>query len=120
MSSDGISESDISNGSDSILCSSYDSQSPEGEGKDCSKVSKLKQTFDMESVSSSPAIANVILMSIMKKHHLTYVCQADILNAYYRPSSAIPSSVYVLNQYFVELKMDCGYAPLLWCTQRNL
>ena len=62
----------------------------------------------MESVSSSPAIANVILMSIMKKHNLTYACQADILNllSIFCPSSAIPSSVYALNRYFVDLKKD--------------
>ena len=105
VSSDGIPESELSSGSESILCSSSDSQSQEGDDEDCRKVSELKHIFEMESVSSSPAIANVILMSIIKKHHLTYACQADILNllSIFCPSSAIPSS---LNRYYVYLKKD--------------
>lgn len=105
-SSDGVcSESD---GSESIFCSSSESQSEEGEGEDSNTASELKQIVEMKSVSSSPLIANVVIMSIMKKHHLTYACQADILSllSILCPSPAIPSSVYTLNRHYVDFDKD--------------
>lgn len=91
-----------------LICSSSESDSMEGAEEVSSNVSELKQMLDAESVCSSPLLANVVIMSVMKKHHLTYACQADILQllSILCPSLTVPSSVYMLNQYFVDLKKD--------------
>ena len=88
-----------------LICSSSESDGMEDAQEVRSNVSELKQMLDAESVCSSPPLADV---SVFKKHHLTYVCQADILHllSILCQSLAVPSSVYTLNHYYVDFKKD--------------